>query len=167
LSDANFNKLLNAVDELSDEAKSRVYEDGVLNNRDRTVSDVLCHLHEWHLMMKKWYGVGMSGEKPIIPAEGFTWKTLPLLNQQIRERYAGTSLSDAIAMFKDSHTTMMSIIQKHTDDELFTKKHYKWTGTTSLAAYLISATSSHYDWGWKCVRKAGKTIALTSNPFTH
>ncbi|MDR1033746.1 MAG: ClbS/DfsB family four-helix bundle protein [Bifidobacteriaceae bacterium] len=56
----------------------------------------------------------------------------------------------------DSLTLSMSIIQKHTDDELFTKKHYKWTGTTSLAAYLISATSSHYDWGWKCVRKAGK-----------
>lgn len=36
--------------------------------------------------------------------------------------------------------------------ELFTKRLYSWTGSTSLGAYLVSSTSSHYDWGKKVKR---------------
>jgi hypothetical protein len=52
----------------------------------------------------------------------------------------------------------MALIEKHTDDELFTKKKYPWTGTTSLGAFLISATSSHYDWGLKTIKPLRKMI---------
>jgi hypothetical protein len=38
-------------------------------------------------------------------------------------------------------------LKTYTNDEQLTKKKYAWTGTTSLGAYLISATSSHYEWG--------------------
>ena len=37
------------------------------------------------------------------------------------------------------------------------KKKYKWTGSTSLGAYLVSATSSHYDWAYKLIKKCLKT----------
>lgn len=40
------------------------------------------------------------------------------------------------------------------DAELFEKKRYKWTGTTLLGAYFVSATSSHYDWAYKLIKKA-------------
>jgi hypothetical protein len=52
---------------------------------------------------------------------------------------------------------MIALITAHTDAELFTKKHYNWTGTTSLGAYFISATSSHYDWAMKKLRQAKRT----------
>jgi hypothetical protein len=52
----------------------------------------------------------------------------------------------------------MGIIEKHTDEELFTKKKYAWTGTTSLGSYLISATSSHYDWGLKTIKLLRKLV---------
>ena len=42
------------------------------------------------------------------------------------------------------------------DEELFTKKKYHWTGSTSLGSYLVSATSSHYDWALKLIRKSIK-----------
>ncbi|HOP45228.1 MAG TPA: ClbS/DfsB family four-helix bundle protein, partial [Flavobacteriales bacterium] len=38
-------------------------------------------------------------------------------------------------------------------EELFEKKRYRWTGSTSLGAYLVSATSSHYDWALKLIQK--------------
>ncbi|MEM6360167.1 MAG: ClbS/DfsB family four-helix bundle protein [Bacteroidota bacterium] len=44
-----------------------------------------------------------------------------------------------------SYSQLREIIIKHTNDELFEKKRYKWTGTTSLGSYLISAISSYYD----------------------
>jgi hypothetical protein len=37
-------------------------------------------------------------------------------------------------------------VAAYTDDELFTKKRYRWTGSTSVANYAVSATTSHYDW---------------------
>ncbi|MDR1912224.1 MAG: ClbS/DfsB family four-helix bundle protein, partial [Helicobacteraceae bacterium] len=152
LAEANFHKLLDFIDELSDDIKNRTYKNNELNDRDKTISDVICHLHEWHLMMENWYKVGMSGKKPAIPAEDVTWKTLPILNHRIYERYKGTKLKEALKLLKKSHKEIMDIIEKHNDDELFTKNKYEWTGTTSLGSYLISATSSHYDWGLKTIK---------------
>jgi len=160
LADVNLNKLLMFIDELPDDVKAKTYSNDELNDRDKTVSDVICHLHEWHVMMKSWYTVGMSGKKPAIPAEDVTWQTLPILNRRIWERYRGTELKKAIAMLKKSHEDVMALVKKHTDDELFTKKKYAWTGTTSLGAYLISATSSHYDWGLKTVKPLKKLVKI-------
>ncbi|MDR2808302.1 MAG: ClbS/DfsB family four-helix bundle protein, partial [Spirochaetaceae bacterium] len=72
------------------------------------------------------------------------------------EKYKGTELKKAITMLKKSHQDIMALIEKHTDHDLFTKKKYKWTGTTSLGSYLISATSSHYDWGLKTIKPLKK-----------
>ncbi len=158
LAEINFNKLLAFIEELPDDIKTATYNNDELNDRDKTVSDIICHLHEWHKMMESWYKTGMAGKKPAIPAEGITWQTLPVLNRRIWEQYAGTDLKKALTMFKKSYKDMMALIEKHTDDELFTKKKYTWTGTTSLGAYFISATSSHYDWGLKTIKPLKKLI---------
>jgi hypothetical protein len=157
-SELNFNKLLEFIDGLPEKIKNGTYKNDELNDRDKTIADVICHLHEWHLMMENWYKVGMSGKKPIIPAEGVTWQTLPVLNHKIYEKYKGTELKEAITLFKKSHKKIMGLIEKHTDDELFTKKKYQWTGTTSLGAYLIGSTSSHYDWGLKTIKPLKKLV---------
>jgi hypothetical protein len=152
LSEQNFNKLLEFIDALPDEYKNKSYDANELNDRDKTISDVICHLHEWHLMLENWYKIGMSGKKPAIPAEGYTWINYTGLNHEIYEKHKGTELKKAISMLKQSHKDVMALIEKHTDEELFTKKKYEWTGTTSLGAYFISSTSSHYDWGLKTIK---------------
>jgi hypothetical protein len=158
LAELNFNKLLEFIDGLPDEIKGKKKKKDELNERDKTVADVICHLHEWHLMMETWYKVGMSGKKPAIPAEGYTFQTLPKLNQKIWGKYKGTELKKAITMVKKSYKDVMALIEKHNDDELFTKKKYDWTGTTSLGSYFISATSSHYDWGLKTIKPLKKLV---------
>ena len=158
LAELNFNKLLDFIEELPNEYKIKNYKNNELNERDKTISDVICHLHEWNLMMLNWYKVGMSGKKPAIPAEGYTFQTLPKLNQKIWEKYKGTELKKAITMFKKSYKDVIALIGKHNDDELFTKKKYDWTGTTSLGSYFISATSSHYDWGLKTIKPIKKLV---------
>ena len=156
LAENNLNKLFDLIEELPETIKNKTFKNDELNDRDKTVSDVICHLHEWHLMMAAWYKVGMSGKKPAIPAEGYTFQTLPALNRVIWEKYKGTELKKAITLLKKSYKEMIALIEKHTDDELFTKKKYQWTGTTSLGSYLISATSSHYDWGIKTIKPLKK-----------
>ena len=158
LSDENLNKLVTFIESLPEKYQEKKYTSNELNDRDKTLADVICHLHEWHLMMKNWYKTGMSGKKPAIPAEDVTWQTLPILNHRIYEKYKGTDLYEALKMLKKSHKEIMEIIQNHSDDELFTKKKYIWTGTTSLGAYLVSATSSHYDWALKTIKPIKKLI---------
>jgi hypothetical protein len=65
LAEINFNKLLEFIDGLPEEIKTKTYKNDELNDRDKTVSDVVCHLHEWHLMMANWYKIGMSGKKDL------------------------------------------------------------------------------------------------------
>jgi len=121
--------------------------------RDRTIRDVACHLHEWHRLMLGWYEDGMHGHKPDIPAAGFTWRTTPDLNRELWAAHQDTSLEAALELLAQSHQEVHGLILRHTNEELFTKKLYAWTGTTSLGAYLVSSTSSHYDWGLKKIRK--------------
>lgn len=156
----NFSKLLDYVEHFSQEEQQKDFtEDNTLN---RNIRDVLCHLHHWHLMFIEWYKVGMTGGKPIIPSKNYTWKTLPLLNKEIQSMYCKTDLQLAKKQFNESFKKILEIIQSHTNEELFTKKKYHWTGSTSLGSYLISSTSSHYDWALKLVKK-GKNNS--KNPF--
>lgn len=153
LSNENFNRLNDYVDSFSTEDQLKEFPKGTMN---RNISDVLAHLHHWHLMMMEWYTVGMKGEKPEMPAKGYTWKTTPELNRVIWEKYKDTDLKEARKLLTQSFKQLQKIITQHSNDELFEKKRYKWTGTTSLGSYLVSATSSHYDWAYKLIKKAKK-----------
>jgi hypothetical protein len=110
--------------------------------------------------MLGWYESGMRGERPDIPATGFTWRTTPDLNRELWAKHQDTSLEAALQLLEHSHQEVHNLILRHTDEELFTKKRYAWTGTTSLGAYLISSTSSHYDWGLKKLKKLRRHLGL-------
>jgi hypothetical protein len=153
LGHANFNKLMDFVESMPMDQQEKEFPKGTLN---RNIRDVLAHLHEWHLMMEEWYSVGMKGDKPYMPGKGYTWKTLPDLNKKINEQYATMPLAEAKKLLKQSFVLIQNIIKSHSNEELFTKKRYKWTGTTSLGAYLVSNTSSHYDWAFKLIKKCTK-----------
>ena len=153
LSKSNYLKLLQLIDSMPEDKLKKEFPAGFLN---RNVKDVIGHLHHWHLMFLEWYKVGMSGQKPEMPAKSYTWKTVPELNKKIWEKYKNESLRNILRLFDESFTNVQKIISKHSNEELFEKKRYKWTGTTSLGAYLISATSSHYDWAIKLIKKCTK-----------
>lgn len=152
-SQKNFKKLNDLIDSFSVKEQKTDFPEGTLN---RNIRDVLAHVHHWNVMTLGWYEVGMKGEKPDMPAKGYTWKTLPDLNRNIFEKYQKTGLEKARVLLEDSFNGLQKIIQQHTDEELFEKKRYKWTGSTSLGSYLVSAASSHYEWAFKLIKKAKK-----------
>lgn len=153
LSNKNFKKLTDFVGSFALEEQLLEFPKGTLN---RNIRDVFAHLHHWHLMMIDWYSVGMKGNKPKMPAEGYTWKTVPDLNQKIRDKYKNEDLQNIKEKLNNSFSVIQKIIKNHSNEELFEKKRYKWTGTTSLGSYLISATSSHYDWAYKLIKRMKK-----------
>lgn len=153
LSQNNFARLNALVDGFSSKERALEFPDGTLN---RNVRDVLAHLHHWHEMMLEWYEVGMAGDKPEMPAKGYTWRTVPLLNRKIREMYADAPLEEVRRELKRSFSKLQKVIMHHNQQELFERRYYPWTGSTSLGSYLISATSSHYDWAYKLIRRVKK-----------
>lgn len=149
----NYIKLIELIEEYTPSEQEQLFPDGSLN---RNIRDVLCHLHHWHVMMKSWYVVGMKGENPPMPAKGYSWKTLPDLNRWIQKEYEKIPLKLAKELLEASYIEIRMIIKSHSDEELFDKKRYHWTGSTSLGAYFISNTSSHYNWAYKLIKKAMK-----------
>lgn len=153
LSQDNFTKLKELVDSYSPKEQTVEFPKGTMN---RNIRDVLAHLHHWHLMMLDWYEVGMKGEKPEMPAKDYTWKTVPELNRVIWEKYRTIELEKVRSDLNHSYQQLQKVIERHSNEELFEKKRNKWTGTTSLGSYLVSATSSHYDWALKLIKGAKK-----------
>jgi len=156
LSNKNFNamlELINSFDEHEIRNGTIPFED-----RDKNIRDILAHLHHWHIMMLDWYKVGMNGDKPHMPEKDYTWQMIPQLNQEIWKQYQQTSYEEVLELIQNSFLKIQELIHKHSNDELFEKKRYKWTGTTSLGSYLISASSSHYDWAIKKLKKYKKAL---------
>ena len=158
LAEENFEKLLTLIDSLTPEQREAEYLFD--NNRDKNVRDIVMHLHFWHLMMLEWYEKGIRGEKPDMPAKGYTWRTIPALNAEIWKKCQDYTLSEALKLLRTTHDRELGIIQGHSDEELFEKRRFKWTGTTSMGSYFISNTSSHYDWAMKLLRKYKKSLKV-------
>jgi len=150
-SQKNYNLLQTEISKLSPEDKVL---SGIVGNW--SVKDVLGHLYEWQQMVLTWYYAGKHGETPKTPHEDYNWGEIPALNQHIYKKYQNTSLDDIQQKLNNSHQEMMTLIQTMTDEELFTPKVYAWTKTTTLGSYFVSATSSHYDWAYKEIRRGFK-----------
>jgi len=148
-----FAKLWTLIGEMSDEEKSA---DIVPNERDKNVRDVLVHLYEWHCLLLNWIRSNTNGNPvPFLPAP-YNWKTYPQMNVVFWEKHQNTSYTDAETMLKKTHKEVMAIIETFSNEDLFSKGAFDWTGTTTLGSYCVSATSSHYDWAIKDIKKALK-----------
>ena len=125
-----------------------------------SVKDVLAHLIEWEQMCLGWHAAGLRGETPQLPAPGFKWNQTPQLNQQIYEKHRERPLDEVLEQFQASHREILEVIQGLSNEKLFTTGHFAWTKKNTLGTYMVSATSSHYLWARKEIRKGfrAKTV---------
>ena len=149
----NYQRLFELINSFSEEQKLKEFPPGTMN---RNIRDVLAHLYHWHLMFLDWYSVGMKGEKPEMPAKGYSWKDTKKLNKVIWNKYSKHELGEIKRSLDKTHYKLHGVIEKHTEKELFTKKRYTWTGSSSLATYIRSNTLSHYNWAYNLIKKAKK-----------
>ena len=52
-------------------------------------------------------------------------------------------------MLEKSHNEVLRLAESFSDEELFSKGVYQWTGGSVLGSYFVSTTASHYDWAVK------------------
>jgi hypothetical protein len=153
--DADFEKLLRQVADLAPAAR---LEAGACDAW--SVKDILAHLDAWHRMFLEWQRIGASGTMPDMPAPGYGWKETPALNEAIWQRTRNDEYEKVLAHLNESHAQVRAAIESYTDEALFEKGRYRWTGTTSIGSYAVSATTSHYDWATMLVRRFAKSRTL-------
>ena len=121
--------------------------------RDKNLRDVLVHLYEWHQLLLAWVKANTNGEKRDFLPQPYNWRNYPDMNVAFWEKHQATTLPKAKGLLKDSHAEVMELLDHFSQEELFSKQSFSWTGTTTLGAYFISATASHYDWAIKKLKK--------------
>ena len=146
-----YSKLWKLIDSMSEEEQTAAF---VFEDRDKNIKDILVHLYEWHRLLLNWVNLNQNGDtKPFLP-EPYNWKTYPAMNVEFWKKHQGTLYGKAKTMLEESHKKVMDLIETFSDEELFTKKYFSWTGTTHLGSYCIS---THYDWAMKKLKKHIKT----------
>lgn len=154
-----FEKMWKLIDYMSDEQQNATFGKEMATagkeahwSRDKNLRDILVHLYEWHLLLLNWIKVNSSGEhKPFLP-EPYNWKTYPTMNVEFWKKHQSTPLTEAKAKLKESHKDVIALIETFSNEQLFAKGVFDWTGTSTLGAYCVSATASHYDWAIKKIK---------------
>jgi hypothetical protein len=119
-----------------------------------SVKDVLAHLVEWQQMNLDWYAAGLRGEKPAMPAPGFTLRELPRLNEVIYQKHHRRSLRAVLRDYKSYHKRIIALIEALPDSDLVTLGRYSWTGPSwTLSDYLRASTAAHYLWARVRIRR--------------
>jgi hypothetical protein len=124
-----------------------------------SIKDLMAHLDAWHELVLTWEQQGRAGGKPQMPAPGLSWAQLPELNDEIWQRTRHDPWPDVRERLVASHDRVRAMVAGYTDEDLFTKRRFPWTGSTSVGSYAVSATTSHYDWAAKLIRKSAAAPA--------
>ena len=120
--------------------------------RDKNLRDILIHLYEWHKLVLNWVRFNQEGEEKLFIPEPYNWRTYGDMNLEFCKKHQNTSLEDATKALQKSHKDVLKLAENFTNEELFSKKVYKWVGGSTLGSYFVSATSSHYDWAIKKIK---------------
>ena len=152
----NFEKLNTLISKMSDKELTTPFDFSKDEKkkeahwkRDKNLRDVLIHLYEWHQLILNWVESNQKGEeKPFIP-QPYNWRTYGDMNVEFWKKHQNISLEDATRNLEKSHKDVLELAEKFTNEELFSRKIYKWVGGSTLGSYFVSATSSHYDWAMK------------------
>ena len=119
-----------------------------------SVKDVLAHLVEWQQMNLDWYAAGLRGEKPAMPATGYTLRELPRLNEMIYRKHHRRSLQAVRRDFESHHDQIVALISSLSDSDLVTLGRFSWTGPSwTLSDYLRASTAAHYLWARTRIRR--------------
>ena len=107
------------------------------------VKDLLVHALEWQRLQSAFVANIRKGEPRDFIPEPYR-KNYKEMDQVNFEKHRSTSLESAIAMLKESHVEMMRLIESFSEEELFGKKVFRVTYTTTMAAYFMSVTCQPY-----------------------
>ena len=95
--------------------------------RDKNLRDVLIHLYEWHQLLLHWISENQKGIATSFLPAPYTWKTYGAMNIELWKNHQDTPLQKAKELFEKSYSQVIKLIEKFSNEELFTKSYFSWT----------------------------------------
>lgn len=163
-SEANYQKLVVLLETFSQEELAGEFNVEHLNKkeahwkRDKNTRDVLIHLYEWQQLLLNWVTGNLAGDSVPFLKEGYNWRNYGDMNIRFWEEHQETTYEEALAKLKESHVQVMSLVQKFSNEELFSKGVFDWVGGSTLGSYFVSSASSHYEWALKKLKIYKKSL---------
>lgn len=160
-----YQKFIELIHSFSEEELNGVFEFDIENEkeahwkRDKNIRDVFIHLYEWHNLLLNWVENNQKVINKQFLRANYNWKTCGKMNEEIWKEHQNTSFEDAFNLLEKSHSQIINLANTFTSEELFSKDTFKWVGGSTLGSYFVSATSSHYDWAIKKIRKYKKSLS--------
>ena len=113
LAEVRLNTLFTLIDSISEEEQERTF---TLENRDRTIRDVLIHLHAWHNLLLEWVQKNLQGEPASFLPEPYNWRTYPEMNLHIQEAAQSIPLKQSKTLLRTNSSSRgisLGIGQQH------------------------------------------------------
>lgn len=155
----NFEKLNDMIDSMSEVEMNTPFEFEETPSRkqahwkrDKNVRDIVIHLYEWHKLLIRFVDRNMNGENVQFLPKLYTWKTIGIMNNEFYQKHQETSLDEARKLLEQSHADVMERMEQFTNEQLFLTKAFKAVNSSTLGAYFVSNTSSHYEWAMKKIK---------------
>ena len=126
--------------------------------RDKNLRDIFVHLYKWHQLLLDWVESNQQGKSTTFIPQPYSWKTYGNMNIEFWKKGQTIPLETAKETFVKTHQNVMSLLDKFSDEELFTKGIFIWVGGSTLGSYFISVTASHYDWAVKKLKAHKKYV---------
>jgi hypothetical protein len=126
-----------------------------------TICDLVAHLAEWQRMFLGWYGDGLRGVTPEMPAAGYKWNETPRLNRAIWVKHRSRSPAAVRADFDSGYRRILQMAEALSPEQLLVPGHFDWTGKYPLTTYLGPNTASHYRFAIKTIKRWLKGVAVS------
>ncbi len=121
----------------------------------RTTTDLLSHLHAWHLLFEGWVEADRSDETVAYPAEGYTWRDLDALNESLYTFHRAREHASTRELLVASHARLCELVRAIPEAELTTPDSHDWLGDESLGDVAHECLGSHYEWALGILEAAG------------
>ncbi len=161
----SYDNLLDFIASLTEKELDTEFDFSSLNKseahwkRDKNLRDVLMHLYEWQRLMLHWVSENEQGKGRQFLMDGYSWANYGDMNMLFFERAQKVSLERAKELLSQSHSDIMTLMQKYDTEQLFGRNVFPWVGGSTLGQYFISTTIAHYEWALKKLKAHKKIVA--------
>ncbi|WP_225049336.1 ClbS/DfsB family four-helix bundle protein [Lacticaseibacillus kribbianus] len=135
--------------------------------RDRNLRDVFVQLAAWEHLYLDWSTANLAGTAKRLLPKPYTWHTTGQLSRKIQAAHAETSLSDARQDFESAYDTLMDQFDALSNEQLFLRGFYPWTGSLALGEYATLVSASHFAWASKVVARFHRQLEEEQAVGTH
>lgn len=96
---------------------------------DKTPAQMIAYQLGWMNLVLDWERNEKLGHECVMPAPGYKWNQLGLLNESFYEKYSDYTLDELRSLFQETEQQWQNWIDTLSDEELFVQGVRQWTGT--------------------------------------